>query len=93
MSTVTADVTLNFAWSMTGARGDSSSTYGMHHMLVLRDPDCRVFRTLRLHPVSPLHDRQSAMQIRVAIKEVLDVEEVLSSDYLNSSLQPFQIND
>jgi hypothetical protein len=39
MSTVTADVTLHFDWSMTGARGGTNSTYGMCHMLVLRDPN------------------------------------------------------
>lgn len=34
MSTITADVTLNFDWFMTCARGYTKSIYGMHHMLV-----------------------------------------------------------
>ena len=42
MSTITADVTLNFDWFMTCVRGYTKSVYGMHHMLVLRDPKLRV---------------------------------------------------
>lgn len=34
MSTVTADVTLNFDWSMTGARGGTNSTYGMCYVIL-----------------------------------------------------------